>query len=77
MGIGFEIDDLRGPIIPEPIQTASQLAKLVPIDLEDLSFIGESLKIIRKEVDDADVAVLGFVGDFQNSRSCLILDHYL
>eukprot|EP00210_Caulerpa_lentillifera_P007746 g7392.t1 len=61
IGISFEIDDLRGPIIPDPIRSASQLSGLHSIDLDCLRFIGESLKSIRDTVKD-EAAVLGFVG---------------
>eukprot|EP00963_Diacronema_lutheri_P008941 scaffold776_cov347-Pavlova_lutheri.AAC.139 len=60
-GVHFEIDDNKGPLIEDPIRSADQLSKLREIDLEQLSFVGEALATLRREVGDA-AAVLGFVG---------------
>ncbi|KAK3198649.1 hypothetical protein Dsin_022064 [Dipteronia sinensis] len=60
-GVPFDIEEVRGPVIQSPIRSEEQLKALHPIDLEKLQFVGESLKILRKEVGD-HAAVLGFVG---------------
>ncbi|GLJ44839.1 hypothetical protein SUGI_0943270 [Cryptomeria japonica] len=60
-GIQFDIEDMKGPVIHTPIQTEEGLKALHPIDLEKLQFVGESLSILRNEVDNK-AAVLGFVG---------------
>ena len=60
-GIPFEIDDNKGPLLETPIRSAEQLKQLYAIDLEQLSFVGESLAALRKEVAGQS-AVLGFVG---------------
>lgn len=61
-GIPFEIDDHKGPIIENPIRTMEQLKQqLHAIDLDQLSFVGDSLRAIRSEVAGQS-AVLGFVG---------------
>lgn len=61
IGIPFEIDDNKGPLIDNPIRSMEQLAKLHTLDLGCLGFVGESLRALRAEVGDA-AAVLGFVG---------------
>ncbi|QHO16849.1 Uroporphyrinogen decarboxylase 1 [Arachis hypogaea] len=48
-GVEFDIEDVRGPVIQSPIRSKEGLKALHPIDLEKLSFIGDSLKILRKE----------------------------
>lgn len=60
-GVPFEIEEVKGPIIPSPLCSKDDLKKLHPIDLEKLQFVGRSLKILRREVGEK-AAVLGFVG---------------
>ncbi|QHO20173.1 Uroporphyrinogen decarboxylase 1 [Arachis hypogaea] len=50
-GVEFDIEDVRGPVIQSPIRSEEGLKALHPIDLEKLSFVGDSLKILRKEVN--------------------------
>jgi uroporphyrinogen decarboxylase len=50
IGIDFEIDENKGPIIDSPIQTQDDLSCLHGIDLDKLQFVGEALSILRKEV---------------------------
>ncbi|GLU18072.1 hypothetical protein SLE2022_343920 [Rubroshorea leprosula] len=60
-GVPFDIEEVRGPVIQNPIFSEECLKALHPIDLEKLHFVGESLKILRQEVEGC-AAVLGFVG---------------
>lgn len=60
-GVPFEIEEVKGPIIQTPICSEEGLKALHPIDFEKLSFVGDSLKILRQEIGDR-AAVLGFVG---------------
>ena len=61
IGVPFEIDDIKGPILDKPCRTAEQVAALHELDLSTLPFVGDSLKLLRKEVGSKS-AVLGFVG---------------
>ena len=61
LGVPFEIDDAKGPVLEAPIRDAEGLKALRPLDLEQLSFVGDSLRALRAEVG-AGAAVLGFVG---------------
>ncbi|CAN1243126.1 Uroporphyrinogen decarboxylase 1, chloroplastic [Linum perenne] len=60
-GVSFDIEDVRGPVIPSPIRSKEDLKTLHPIELEKLQFVGDSLRLLRKEVE-GQAAVLGFVG---------------
>ncbi|RYR19941.1 hypothetical protein Ahy_B03g064918 [Arachis hypogaea] len=60
-GVEFDVEDVRGLVIQSPIRSEKGLKALHPIDLEKLSFVGDSLKILRKEVG-GDAVILGFVG---------------
>lgn len=61
LGVPFEIDDAKGPIIENPIRSMEDLQRLHSLDLEQLMFVQESLQILRSSVDQ-QAAVLGFVG---------------
>jgi uroporphyrinogen decarboxylase len=50
IGVPFDISDSKGPVIQSPVRTEEQVKKLVPINLDMLQFVGESLKIMRNEV---------------------------
>lgn len=60
-GVPFEIDDNKGPLIDAPFRSMDRLKELTPIDLDQLSFVGESLSLLKQEVQ-GQAAVLGFVG---------------
>lgn len=60
-GVAFEIDDNKGPILDNPIRSMEGVKTLHEIDLNQLSFVGESLSLLKKEVG-GQAAVLGFVG---------------
>lgn len=61
LGIDFDIIESKGPMINPPIRSQEQLDKLHALDLDKLSFVGEVLQALRKEVGNK-AAVLGFVG---------------
>lgn len=61
IGVPFEIDDNKGPLLDSPIRNMDQLKKLHKLDLSGLQFVGESLTTLRQEVGNT-AAVLGFVG---------------
>ncbi|XP_066314568.1 uroporphyrinogen decarboxylase 1, chloroplastic-like [Miscanthus floridulus] len=61
IGVPFDISDSKGPVIQLPVRSEEQVRELVPIDLDMLQFVGESLKILRNEID-GKAALLGFVG---------------
>jgi uroporphyrinogen decarboxylase len=50
IGVPFDISDSKGPVIQSPVRSEEQVRELVPIDLDMLQFVGESLKILRNEV---------------------------
>jgi len=71
IGVDFEIDDNKGPLIERTFRTKGDLGRLAPIDVEKMSFVGESLRALRAETSGSassssgggpPPAVLGFVG---------------
>jgi len=61
LGVDFEIDDIKGPLLDNTITSKEGLSALRPIELDKLHFVGEALSTLRGEVGGA-AAVLGFVG---------------
>ncbi|MEQ9667120.1 uroporphyrinogen decarboxylase [Coleofasciculus sp. G2-EDA-02] len=61
IGIPFDIIESKGPIIDPPIRSQAQIDGLHPLELEKLTFVGEILQALRREVGN-EAAVLGFVG---------------
>tara|TARA_Y100001970_G_scaffold294041_1_gene446176 strand:- start:7279 stop:8319 length:1041 start_codon:yes stop_codon:yes gene_type:complete len=62
MGINFEIQESKGPIIENPIRNIDQIKKLKNlIPNESLDFVGEVLTELRKDIKN-DATLLGFVG---------------
>ncbi|TKW15468.1 hypothetical protein SEVIR_5G238600v4 [Setaria viridis] len=61
IGVPFDISDSKGPVIQSPVRSEDQVKQLVPIDLDKLHFVGESLRLLRNEID-GKAALLGFVG---------------
>lgn len=58
LGVPFEIDDVKGPIVNNPISTKGEVAALHPIRLNELRFVGESLNQLRQQVG-GEAAILG------------------
>ena len=64
MGIPFEIDETKGPVVDDPVREMGGLKKMHVIDFDQVDFVGKALTILRDEVKSVpDVpAILGFVG---------------
>uniref|UniRef100_A0A2P2L529 Uroporphyrinogen decarboxylase n=1 Tax=Rhizophora mucronata TaxID=61149 RepID=A0A2P2L529_RHIMU len=60
-GVPFDIDEVKGPVIHSPISSEEDLKALHPIELDKLDFVGNSLRILRHELE-GNAAVIGFVG---------------
>jgi uroporphyrinogen decarboxylase len=61
IGIPFEIDDYKGPLLDKTIRSEEDLKMMHPMDYSKVPFIEESLKILRSEIGDT-ATLLGFVG---------------
>jgi uroporphyrinogen decarboxylase len=61
LGVDFEIDDTKGPIIARPLKTMEDVNALTTLQLDKLEFVGRALGQLRQEVG-SQAAVLGFVG---------------
>lgn len=62
MGMRLEFSDKEGPVLGEPIRSKSAVEKLIIPDVEeDLPFIFDTIKILRKELEHK-VPLIGFSG---------------
>jgi uroporphyrinogen decarboxylase len=62
MGIGFEFAKDEGPVFHHPIREMKQIEKLRVIEPEeDLSFLMEAIRIVRRELD-GKIPLIGFSG---------------
>lgn len=61
LGIDFDIDDKKGPVLGTTIRDEEGLKLMHNIDISKVSFVGESLKYLRNEVSQ-ETAVIGFIG---------------
>ena len=61
IGIPFEIDDYKGPLLDKTIRSEEDLKMMHAMDYSKVPFIEESLKILRSEIGDT-ATLLGFVG---------------
>jgi uroporphyrinogen decarboxylase len=62
MGLDLEFRSGVGPIINNPVRTAADVAKLTVSDpLEDTGYVMESIKILRRELENK-VPLIGFAG---------------
>ncbi|EFJ42779.1 uroporphyrinogen decarboxylase chloroplast precursor [Volvox carteri f. nagariensis] len=61
IGVNFDIDDNKGPIIDTPIRSLEQVKQLHEMDFGKVDFVGRALTQLRAEVNN-QAAVLGFVG---------------
>ena len=62
MGIGLEFAKDEGPVFRHPIREMEQIEKLRIIEPEeDLPFLMEAIRIVRKELD-GKIPLIGFCG---------------
>jgi uroporphyrinogen decarboxylase len=62
MGMRLEFLDKEGPVLSEPIRGKSAVERLIVPDIEeDLPFVLDTIRILRKELEDK-VPLIGFSG---------------
>ncbi|MEH0153973.1 uroporphyrinogen decarboxylase [Limibacter armeniacum] len=62
MGLPYEMVEKRGPLFPETIKTAADIDKVrVANPVEDLAYVTDAIKIVKKELDGS-VPLIGFAG---------------
>jgi uroporphyrinogen decarboxylase len=62
MGVEIEFQENTGPVIQDPIRDAEAVESLgIPDPAEDMPFVGESIRIVRKHLE-GKVPLIGFSG---------------
>ena len=62
MGMRLEFSDKEGPVLSEPVRNKSAVERLIIPDVEeDLPFIFDTIKVLRKELEHK-VPLIGFSG---------------
>ncbi|MEW6570727.1 MAG: uroporphyrinogen decarboxylase [Nitrospirota bacterium] len=62
MGMHLEFSDKEGPVLGDPVRNKSAVERLVIPDIEeDLSFVLETIRILRRKLDNR-VPLIGFAG---------------
>ncbi|HTL09604.1 MAG TPA: uroporphyrinogen decarboxylase [Chitinophagaceae bacterium] len=62
MGLEVQLIESRGPVLPQPIQTAADLQRVrVPDVNETLNYVFEAIKLIKQELNGR-VPLIGFAG---------------
>jgi len=62
MGLEVQLIENKGPLLPEPIQTAKDLQRIrVPDVNESLSYVFDAIKLTKKELNNR-VPLIGFAG---------------
>ncbi len=60
LGVGVDVVPGRGPVVPEPFRSASDLGRLRPLEPElDTPYVLETVRILSRELD---VPLIGFAG---------------
>ena len=62
MGTGLEFTAGDGPVIPRPVKDKKAVENLLKVNAEEqLGFVGDAIKLVRKEID-GKIPLIGFAG---------------
>jgi uroporphyrinogen decarboxylase len=75
MGVPFRIEPTVGPVIPDPVRTEADVARLRVIDAEDATpYVFAAIRLLRAELGDRG-ALLGFAGA-PFTLACYLIEGY-
>jgi uroporphyrinogen decarboxylase len=61
MKVGLHYDKGEGPIIDRPVRSEDDLSRLAPVDVAELGFVGEAIKLVDRAIG-AHTPTIGFAG---------------
>jgi uroporphyrinogen decarboxylase len=61
MGVGLHYEKGDGPIVDHPIRTAADLERAHDVDVAELGYVGESIKLVKSAIG-ARTPIIGFAG---------------
>jgi len=63
IGFGVEVEAGRGPVVAEPFRGEADLARLRAFEpAADAPYVGETLRLVARELTASGVALIGFAG---------------
>jgi uroporphyrinogen decarboxylase len=63
MGLELSFTDSHGPAFANPLRSASDIARFQPVDVaEHCEFLAQALRMMRHELTDTGIALIGFAG---------------
>jgi uroporphyrinogen decarboxylase len=63
IGFGVDVEQGRGPVVAEPFRSEADLARLRAFDpATDAPYVAETVGLVRRELADTGVALIGFAG---------------
>ncbi len=61
VGFGIDVAPGTGPVAPDPLRTAADLARLRPLELDDIAYVIDTCRLLVNELP-AEVPLLAFAG---------------
>ncbi|HXW84149.1 MAG TPA: uroporphyrinogen decarboxylase [Candidatus Binataceae bacterium] len=61
MQVGLHYDRGEGPVIDRPVRTDSDLEKIPKLDLSELAFVGDAIRLVNRAIG-ATTPIIGFAG---------------
>ena len=63
IGFGVDVEQGRGPVVAEPFRSEADLERLRPFEpATDAPYVAETVGLVRRELEGAGVALIGFAG---------------
>jgi uroporphyrinogen decarboxylase len=63
IGFGVDVEPGRGPVVAQPFRSESDLDRLRPFEPStDAPYVGETVGLVRRELEGSGVALIGFAG---------------
>jgi uroporphyrinogen decarboxylase len=61
-GFGVEVVPGRGPVVEAPFRSAADLARLRPLEPDDLAHVAETVRLVVRELEGTATPLIGFAG---------------
>jgi uroporphyrinogen decarboxylase len=62
IGFGVDVVPGRGPVVEHPVRGDEDLARLRPLEPDDVAHVGETVRLVTKELAATGTPLIGFAG---------------
>jgi uroporphyrinogen decarboxylase len=62
IGFGVEVVPGRGPVVEHPFRSTADLRRLRPLEVDDISYVVETVRLLRAELEPRGIPLIGFAG---------------